>query len=69
MKLKFIIYTLCIVCFFISFLIVCSAIDRAYILGGSIALIISVILMTIIPDSYWNYIKKLMNKIFGNEKN
>jgi hypothetical protein len=47
---------------------VCSAIDTAYVLGGSIALIISVILMSTIPDSYWNYIKKLMNKIFGNEK-
>lgn len=69
MKLKFIIYTLYIVCFFISFLTVCSAIDTAYILSGSIASIIFVILITTIPDSYWNYVKELSNKVFGNEKN
>ena len=69
MKLKFIIYTLYIVCFFISFLTVCSAMNTTHILGGVIALTISVILITTIPDSYWNYVKELSNKVFGNEKN
>ena len=69
MKLKFIIYTLYIVCFFISFLTVCSAMNTTHVLGGSIASIIFVILITTIPDSYWNYIKELSNKVFGNEKN
>lgn len=69
MKLKFIIYTFYIMCFFISFLLIISAIDIIHILGESIALTISIILITTIPDSYWNYIKKLMNKVFGNEKN
>jgi hypothetical protein len=68
MKLKFILYTLYIVCFFISFLTVGSAIDTAYVLGGSIASIIFVILITTISSDYWEYIKKLMNKVFGNEK-
>lgn len=69
MKLKFIIYTFYIVCFFVSFLIMGSSINTAYIFGGGIALIISVILITTIPDSYWNYVKELSNKVFGNEKN
>ena len=69
MKLKFIIYTLYIVCFFISFLIIGSSINTTYIFGGGIALIISVILITTIPDSYWNYVKELSNKVFGDEKN
>jgi hypothetical protein len=45
-----------------------SAIDTAYVLGGSIASIIFVILITTISSDYWEYIKKLMNKVFGNEK-
>lgn len=69
MNFKFILYTLYIVCFFISFLIMGSAIDIPHIFGGSIVLIISVILITTISDNYWNYIKKLMDKVFGNEKN
>ena len=68
MNFKFILYTLYIVCFFISFLIVASSMNIIYILGGSIALIISVILMTTISDGYWNHTKKLMDKVFGDEK-
>ena len=69
MKLKFIIYTFYIVCFFVSFLIIGSSINTTHVLGGSIASIIFVILITTIPDSYWNYVKELSNKVFGNEKN
>lgn len=43
--------------------------NTTHILGGVIALTISVILITTIPDSYWNYVKELSNKVFGNEKN
>lgn len=69
MNFKFILYTFYIMCSFVSFLIIGSETNPAYIFSGIFMLVVSVILMTSIPDSYWNYIEKLFDKIFGDEEN